>query len=86
MRARVFEERAWSWQDRAACKGAQPEVFFPLREADASSAITLCGRCPVRVECLSHALEHDERYGVWGGMTERERATARTEPLRRLSA
>jgi WhiB family redox-sensing transcriptional regulator len=68
---------ALEWQDRAACATADPELFFP--EADARStreAKRVCGGCPVRVECLTSAIANREEYGVWGGLTERERRRA----------
>ena len=61
------------WVGRAACRGADPALFFPGPDDDPSEALELCGRCPVRQDCLEYALEARERYGIWGGMTERER-------------
>ena len=52
------------------------ELFFPISEADTeriAAAKALCGRCPVRQECLEHALHNGEDYGIWGGLTEGER-------------
>ncbi len=61
------------WQDRAACFGVDPDVFFPISEEEAGPALAFCGACRIREECLSWALKNSERYGVWGGLTEQQR-------------
>jgi WhiB family redox-sensing transcriptional regulator len=61
------------WQDRAACFGIDPDVFFPVSEDEAGTALAFCGSCRIREECLAWALKNGERYGVWGGMTEQQR-------------
>lgn len=61
------------WRKRAACRGIDPEVFFPASDEEAEEAKAICAMCPVRQACLEHALAHREREGVWGGATERER-------------
>jgi WhiB family redox-sensing transcriptional regulator len=61
------------WQDRAACFGIDPDVFFPLTEDEAGPALTYCRVCRIREECLAWALKSRERYGVWGGLTEQQR-------------
>lgn len=63
----------FSWQGRAACRGVDPEVFFPISDKDAWLAKQICAACPVRIECLAFSLRNRERYGVWGGLTESER-------------
>jgi WhiB family redox-sensing transcriptional regulator len=67
----IDEERLW--EADAACKGMDPSIFFPVNDDDALEAIAVCRACPVRDECLSWALETRERFGVWGGMTEKQR-------------
>jgi len=64
-----------SWRHTAACRGVDPDVFFPTEENEyfAARAKAICGSCMVRETCLDHALVHREREGVWGGATERER-------------
>ena len=61
------------WQERALCKETDPEAFFPELGGSTREAKRICTRCEVRTECLQYALDHDERSGVWGGMSERER-------------
>lgn len=63
-----------AWQARAGCRDTDPEAFFPEVGGSAQPAKRICGRCEVRGECLAYALEHDERFGVWGGTSERERS------------
>ena len=78
--ARDEEEEAYpgpltaqSWKDRARCAVTDPEAFFPEKGGSVGAAKASCAQCLVRDECLSYALRHDERFGVWGGLTERER-------------
>ncbi|TMK46583.1 MAG: WhiB family transcriptional regulator [Actinobacteria bacterium] len=61
------------WQERARCREHDPEIFFPEKGGSSREAKRICADCPVRIECLNYALRRDERYGVWGGMSERER-------------
>ena len=61
------------WQDDALCAQVDPEVFFPEKGGSTRSAKEICGMCPVAAECLEYALLHDERHGIWGGKSERER-------------
>ncbi|MEY2426852.1 MAG: WhiB family transcriptional regulator, redox-sensing transcriptional regulator [Actinomycetota bacterium] len=62
-----------SWRNRAACRGIDAEIFFPVTDEDAEAAKAVCNVCPVREACLEFALAAREREGVWGGATERER-------------
>lgn len=62
-----------TWRQHAACKGIDPDVFYPHEDEDAEAAKEVCEVCPVRQACLEHALVARERDGVWGGATERER-------------
>jgi len=61
------------WQERALCAETDPEAFFPEKGGSTREAKRVCRSCEVRAECLEYALEHDERFGIWGGMSERER-------------
>jgi WhiB family redox-sensing transcriptional regulator len=61
------------WQERALCAQTDPEAFFPEKGGSTREAKRICLGCEVRSECLGYALEHDERFGIWGGLSERER-------------
>ena len=61
------------WQERSACYGLDPEVFFPTTEEEAGLALSYCAVCEVREVCLAWAVRNGERYGVWGGTTEQHR-------------
>ncbi len=61
------------WQERALCAQTDPEAFFPEKGGSTREAKQMCTRCEVRDECLDYALAHDERFGIWGGTSERER-------------
>ena len=62
-----------SWRNHGACRGIDPEVFYPPDDDDAEAAKEVCAQCQVRQACLEHALVTRESDGVWGGATERER-------------
>jgi len=62
-----------SWQERALCAQTDPEAFFPEKGGSTREAKRVCLSCDVRGECLEYALAHDERFGIWGGLSERER-------------
>ncbi|WP_163551362.1 WhiB family transcriptional regulator [Candidatus Frankia alpina] len=65
------------WQERALCAQTDPEAFFPEKGGSTREAKRICSGCEVRAECLEYALENDERFGIWGGMSERERRKQR---------
>jgi WhiB family transcriptional regulator, redox-sensing transcriptional regulator len=67
------DDPAMGWQERALCAQTDPEAFFPEKGGSTREAKKVCTGCEVRVECLEYALEHDERFGIWGGLSERER-------------
>ena len=62
-----------TWRQHAACKGVEPDIFYPASDDEAEVAKIVCGQCPVRQPCLEYALASRERDGVWGGATEKER-------------
>lgn len=62
-----------AWQERALCAQTDPEAFFPEKGGSTREAKRVCSTCEVREECLEYALAHDERFGIWGGLSERER-------------
>ena len=66
-------ESELDWQERALCAQTDPEAFFPEKGGSTREAKRVCLTCDVRAECLEYALEHDERFGIWGGLSERER-------------
>lgn len=61
------------WQERALCAQTDPELFFPEKGGSTREAKSTCRRCEVRAECLDAALANDERFGIWGGNSERDR-------------
>ena len=61
------------WKDRALCAETDPEAFFPEKGGSTREAKKVCVSCDVRAECLDFALGNDERFGIWGGLSERER-------------
>lgn len=67
------------WMADALCAQTDPEAFFPEKGGSSRAAKKVCAECPVRAECLAYALEHGERYGVWGGMSERDRVRLRRQ-------
>lgn len=73
--------RSASWQDLAGCRDADTELFYPEAGKRSGPAKAFCARCPVRRQCLAHALEVGERHGVWGGLSEDERRAVRRRDL-----
>lgn len=61
------------WLAEAKCLQADPEAFFPEKGGSTREAKRICARCDVRQECLDYALANEERFGIWGGLSERER-------------
>ena len=62
-----------AWHQHGACRGADPNLFFPERGESVKEAKAVCARCPVRAECLDYAMENHEVVGIWGGLSARER-------------
>lgn len=62
-----------AWRQHAACRGVDPEVFYPVTDDEAETPKAICGACTVRHGCLDWALANKERDGIWGGATEKER-------------
>ena len=67
----------FAWQQEALCAQTDPEAFFPEKGGSTREAKKVCQTCVVRAECLEYALAHDERFGIWGGLSERERRKLR---------
>jgi WhiB family transcriptional regulator, redox-sensing transcriptional regulator len=67
------DDTEMSWQERSLCAQTDPEAFFPEKGGSTREAKKVCVGCEVRSECLEYALANDERFGIWGGLSERER-------------
>lgn len=75
------------WQASAACAGDMGSAFYPpvrgerkaVRVSREQRAKAVCATCPVRSACLEHALTAGERYGIWDGMTDKERQVASSQ-------
>lgn len=74
------------WRDLAECRGVDPDLFFPTRGESIATARATCAACPVRTECLEYAIEHREKFGIWGGLSERERRRIRRDRRRQPNA
>jgi WhiB family redox-sensing transcriptional regulator len=62
-----------AWQADAVCAQTDPEAFFPEKGGSTRDAKRICAGCDVKAQCLEYALANDERFGIWGGLSERER-------------
>ncbi|ALB04451.1 transcription factor WhiB [Kocuria palustris] len=71
------DEGELTWQTDALCAQTDPEAFFPEKGGSTRDAKRVCSACPVRDECLDYAMAHDEKFGIWGGLSERERRRLR---------
>ncbi len=77
---------AAEWRLDALCAETDPEAFFPEKGGSTRDAKRVCTGCPVRAQCLEFALANDERFGIWGGLSERERRRLRLQRRDQLSA
>jgi len=68
-----------NWQDDANCLGVDPDLFFPERGASTREAKEVCRGCVARVDCLEYAMTNGEKFGIWGGLSERERRRMRRQ-------
>ena len=68
------------WKGLSNCLGVDPDLFFPERGASTREAKEVCRGCEVRIDCLEYALQNGEKFGIWGGMSERERRGWLTDP------
>lgn len=89
----AFKTPDWGWQDSAECRGENLALFFgpdgerqPERELREEIAKEICGWCPVRTQCLDYAVSRPEKYGVYGGLNEEERAAERRRRQRKANA
>jgi WhiB family redox-sensing transcriptional regulator len=73
-----------AWRRLASCSGLDPEIWYPIG-TDGADAIAICSQCSVRIDCLEWALEHNERDGIWGGVSARRRQRIRSDARIRSS-
>jgi WhiB family redox-sensing transcriptional regulator len=73
------DDNQLAWQTDALCAQTDPEAFFPEKGGSTRDAKKICSGCEVRSECLEYALANDERFGIWGGLSERERRKLRRQ-------
>ena len=73
----IGDDNPLAWQADALCAQTDPEAFFPEKGGSTRDAKMICQACEVRAQCLEYALERDERFGIWGGYSERERRKMR---------
>lgn len=71
----IYERPAW--QALGACAGIDPELFYPKRGESTREAKRVCSGCPVKQECLEFAVDNSEKFGIWGGLSERQRREIR---------
>jgi WhiB family transcriptional regulator, redox-sensing transcriptional regulator len=67
------------WMDQARCAETDPESFFPEKGGSTRQAKVVCQGCEVRAECAAYAMAHDERFGIWGGLSEMDRRRIRRQ-------
>lgn len=73
------------WMRQAACRESNPDLFFPHRGENVRAAKAVCAGCPVINECRDYSIVNDERVGIWGGLTERDRRHLRVVARRQAS-
>jgi len=77
----LYGRQQREWQNRANCMGVDPDLFFPERGASTREAKAVCHGCVVREDCLDYAIDNAEKFGIWGGLSERERRRLRRERI-----
>jgi WhiB family redox-sensing transcriptional regulator len=78
-RRRLTSAETGHWQDDGNCAGANQDIFFPGRGEDFTAGKAVCEKCVVKEKCLEFAFKNGEKFGIWGGMTERERKRIRKQ-------
>lgn len=73
----AIDDNPLAWQTDSLCAQTDPEAFFPEKGGSTRDAKKICTSCEVRNQCLEYALQNDERFGIWGGLSERERRKLR---------
>lgn len=71
----------FDWSDHARCRGTDPDQYFVRGAARARQAAKVCAGCPVKEPCLRYALKHGIDFGIWGGLTERQRRAHQRDAL-----
>ncbi len=61
------------WSNEALCAQVDPDLWFPDKGGSTREAKAICATCPVATDCLEYAIEHNEHFGIWGGVSERDR-------------
>lgn len=83
--AQIATELVADWRARAACSGYPNTLFFPSSDGPDEPAVekakAVCSICPVNADCLQYALETNQRAGIWGGTSEKERKSLRRKWL-----
>lgn len=77
--SRRDSSEVYDWRDDALCREVDADGFFVEKGGSTVAIKRICKACPVKQECLEYAFDNDERYGVWGGTSERERARMKRE-------
>ena len=77
VRPATGDDNPLAWQADSLCAQTDPEAFFPEKGGSTREAKKICTSCEVRSQCLEYALQNDERFGIWGGLSERERRKLR---------
>lgn len=81
VRRRTDEDDTLAWQADSLCAQTDPEAFFPEKGGSTREAKKICTSCEVKTQCLEYALQNDERFGIWGGLSERERRKLRKQAV-----
>ena len=74
------------WWKLALCQETDPDAFFPEKGAATRPAKRICMGCDVRLPCLQYAIDHNEKFGVWGGKSEHERRAIKRQQARQVAA
>ena len=77
---------AGDWRELGLCQQVDSEVFFPDKGGSTREAKRICAACEVQPQCLEFALQHDERFGIWGGLSERERRRTKRQADQKAAA
>ena len=73
----IYDLAQNKWKLRGKCREVDGDIFFPERGASTRKAKAVCRRCEVQEECLEYAVNNGEKFGIWGGLSERERRAIR---------